>query len=98
MDVEDAQAALAAVAGDGAAGIGVIDMFKLHTLADGAVNRFADHLRHRRMGDENALRKDVRRVPQTVAHVILHTLDVVAAVFFCHDHFVVHHFNAGLEL
>ena len=98
MDVKDTQTTLAAVAGDGAAGIGVIDMFKLHTLADGAVNRFADHLRHRRMGDENALRKDVRRVPQTVAHVILHTLDVIAAVFFRHNHLIVHHFDAGLEL
>ena len=98
MDVKDAQTALAAVAGDGTSGVGVVDMFKIHAVADGAVDCFTDRLRHRRVGDEDPLREDVRCVPQTVPHIILHTLDVVAAVFFRHDHLVVHHFDAGLEL
>ena len=98
MDIQHAEAALAAVTGDCAAGARFIDMLKRAALLHRAPDCVQHLLRHRRVCDENTLIDQVVRPLQTGAHILLHTLGIIPAEFFTNDHFVINHFNAGLEL
>ena len=97
-DEQHAQGAGAAVAGNGAAGIGFVNGLEFavlgNSLHDGGMAIVGDG----RVSDEQNIAHEILTVSQTLFDIACQALSIVATVFLANAHLAVFNLNAGLQV